>query len=282
MGIRAYKPTTAGRRGMSVSDFEEISKGPQAEPQRSLLRPLSKRAGRNFRGKITVRRRGGGHKRRYRVIDYKRDKFGIPARVESIQYDPNRSARIALLLYADGERRYIISPLGLKVGDTVVSGPDAEPQVGNAIPIAGIPQGAMIHNIELQPGRGGQLVRAAGTSATIVAKEGEYAQVRLPSSEIRLISLRCMATVGQVGNIEHGLVKLGKAGRNRWLGRRPKLRGSAMTPRDHPHGGGEGRAPIGMPSPKSPWGKKTLGKRTRFNKRTDQYIVRRRLSRKKK
>jgi large subunit ribosomal protein L2 len=282
MGIRVYKPTSAGRRGMTVTDFKELtgSGASRDKPERALLRPLSKRAGRNFRGKITVRRRGGGHKRRYRVIDYKRDKFGIPARVESIQYDPNRSARIALLLYADGERRYIIAPLNLTVGDTVVSGPDADPRVGNAIPLSSIPQGTLIHNIELQPGRGGQLVRAAGTSATILAKEGDYAQVRLPSSEIRLIPLRCLATVGQVGNIEHGLVSLGKAGRNRWLGRRPKLRGSALTPRDHPHGGGEGRAPIGMPSPKSPWGKKTLGKKTRFNKRTDKYIVRRRLSKK--
>jgi large subunit ribosomal protein L2 len=241
---------------------------------------LRKRAGRNFRGKITVRRRGGGHKRRYRVIDFKRDKYGVPARVESIEYDPNRSARLALLLYADGERRYIIAPLDLQVGDVVVSGPDAEPRVGNAIPIRGIPQGTFVHNIELQPGRGGQLVRAAGTAAQILAKEGAYAQVRLPSGEIRLISQQCLATVGQVGNVEHGLVKLGKAGRNRWLGRRPRLRGSALTPRDHPHGGGEGRAPIGMSSPKSPWGKKTLGKRTRHNKRTDQYIVRRRASKK--
>jgi large subunit ribosomal protein L2 len=265
---------------MTVSDFQEITKGERSKPERSLLRPLSKRAGRNFRGKITVRRRGGGHKRRYRVIDYKREKFGIPARVESIQYDPNRSARIALLLYADGERRYIIAPLDLSVGDTVMSGPDAEPQVGNAIPISMIPQGTPIHNIELQPGRGGQLARAAGTSAQIVAKEGPYAQVRLPSGEIRLISQDCLATVGQVGNVEHGLVSLGKAGRRRWLGHRPKLRGSALTPRDHPHGGGEGRAPIGMPSPKSPWGKKTLGKRTRFNKRTDKYIVRRRANKK--
>jgi large subunit ribosomal protein L2 len=262
---------------MTVSDFEEIT---TATPERALLRPLRKRAGRNFRGKITVRRRGGGHKRRYRIIDYKRDKFGIPAKVESIQYDPNRSARIALLLYADGERRYIIAPLDLKVGDRVLSGPEAEPRVGNALPISMIPQGTPVHNIELQPGRGGQLVRAAGTSAQILAKEGVYAQIRLPSGEIRLVPQECLATVGQVGNVEHGLVKLGKAGRNRWLGRRPRLRGSALTPRDHPHGGGEGRAPIGMPSPKSPWGKKTLGKRTRHNKRTDKYIVRRRPSKK--
>ena len=277
MGIRAYKPTSAGRRGMTVSGFEEVTR---SKPRRSLLRPLRKRAGRNCRGKITVRRRGGGHKRRYRVIDFKRDKYGIPARIESIEYDPNRSARLALLLYADGERRYIIAPLDLRVGDSVVSGPDAEPRVGNAIPIATIPQGTYVHNIELQPGRGGQLVRAAGTAAQILAKEGAYAQVRLPSGEIRLISQACMATVGQVGNAEHGLVKLGKAGRNRWLGRRPRVRGSAMSPRDHPHGGGEGRSPIGMSSPKSPWGKKTLGKRTRHNKRTDKYIVRRRASKK--
>ena len=275
MGIRAYKPTSAGRRGMTVSDFEEVTR---STPQRSLLKPLHKRAGRNVRGKITVRRRGGGHKRRYRVIDFKRDKLGVSARVESIEYDPNRSARIALLLYADGERRYIVAPLGLTVGDVVMSGPEAEPRLGNALPIQMIPQGTMIHNIELQPGRGGQLVRSAGSAAQIVAKEGDYAQIRLPSGEIRLISLRCMATIGQVGNAEHGLVKLGKAGRSRWLGRRPKLRGSALSPRDHPHGGGEGRSPIGMSSPKSPWGKRTLGKRTRFNKRTDKYIVRRRTS----
>ena len=273
MGIKTYKPTSPSRRGMSGSDFAEITR---SEPERSLLRSLQKRSGRNFRGKITVRRRGGGHKRRYRVIDFKRDKHGIPARVESIEYDPIRSARIALLLYADGERRYSIAPLGLVVGDVVVSGPGAEPRVGNALPIESIPQGTLIHNIELQPGRGGQIARSAGTSAQIVAKEGDYAQVRLPSGEIRLVSQRCMATVGQVGNLEHGLVKLGKAGRRRWLGRRPKVRGSAMSPRDHPHGGGEGRSPIGLSSPKSPWGKKTLGKHTRYNKRTEKYIVRRR------
>jgi large subunit ribosomal protein L2 len=277
MGIRAYKPTSPGRRGMTVSDFEEITR---SKPRRSLLRPLYQRAGRNFRGKITVRQRGGGHKRLYRIIDFKRDKFGMPARVEAIEYDPNRSARIALLLYADGERRYIIAPQGLVVGDRVVSGTEAEPRLGNALPIEAIPQGTLIHNIELQPGKGGQLVRSAGSSAQIVAKEGEHAQIRLPSGEIRLVSQRCLATVGQVGNVEHGLVKLGKAGRKRWLGRRPSVRGSAMTPRDHPHGGGEGRSPIGMPSPKSPWGKKTLGKRTRYNKRTDKYIVRRRTSKK--
>jgi large subunit ribosomal protein L2 len=273
MGIRVYKPTSAGRRGMTASDFAEVTR---SKPQRSLLRPLRKRAGRNFRGKITVRQRGGGHKRHYRVVDFKRDKLGIPAQVESIEYDPNRSARLALLLYADGERRYIIAPLGLAVGDTVMSGPDAEPRVGNALPIESIPQGTMVHNVELQPGRGGQLVRSAGAAAQILSKEGDLAQVRLPSGEIRLISRVCMATIGQVGNVEHGLVRLGKAGRKRWLGRRPELRGSALTPRDHPHGGGEGRAPIGMSSPKSPWGKRTLGKRTRYSRRTDKYIVRRR------
>ncbi len=273
MAIRVYKPTSPGRRGMSVADFSEITR---LEPQRSLLRPLRERAGRNVRGKITVRQRGGGHKRLYRVLDFKRDKFGVPARVEAIEYDPNRSARIALLLYADGERRYIVAPLGLTVGDSVMSGPDAEPRVGNALPISKIPQGTLIHNIELNPGHGGQLVRSAGASAQVVAKEGDYAQIRLPSGEIRLIRQECMATVGQVGNLEHSLIKLGKAGRSRWLGRRPVLRGSALTPRDHPHGGGEGRAPIGMPGPKTPWGKKALGKHTRRNKLTNKYIVRRR------
>jgi len=273
MAIKVYKPTSPGRRGMSGYTFEEITR---SKPEKSLLAPLHKRAGRNHRGKITVRHRGGGHKRRYRIIDFKRDKLGIPARVASIEYDPNRSARIALLVYADGEKRYIIAPQGLKVGDTVMSGPDAEIRVGNALPIANIPLGTMIHNIELQPGRGGQLVRAAGTSAQLMAKEGKYAHVRLPSGEVRLVSVRCMATVGQVGNMEHAQIKLGKAGRKRWLGWRPSVRGSAMDPASHPHGGGEGRCPIGMPGPKTPWGKPTLGYRTRRNKRTDKYIVRRR------
>lgn len=273
MGIKAYKPTSPGRRGMTSSDFQEITR---AKPKRSLLKSLRKRAGRNFRGKITVRSRGGGHKRQYRAIDFKRDKLGVPARVESIEYDPNRSARIALLLYADGERRYILAPLGLTVGDEVISGMQADPHVGNAMPIRFIPQGTTVHNIELYPGRGGQFARSAGTGAQILIKEDDYAQLRMPSGEIRLIRQDCMATIGQVGNVEHGLVQLGKAGRRRWLGRRPQVRGSAMSPRDHPHGGGEGRTPIGMPSPKSPWGKKTLGKRTRQNKRTDKYIVRRR------
>ncbi|MBC7223140.1 MAG: 50S ribosomal protein L2 [Anaerolineae bacterium] len=273
MGIKVYKPTSPGRRGMSVSTFEEITR---TTPEKSLLAPLRKRAGRNAQGRITVRHRGGGHKRRYRIIDFKRDKFGIPGRVDSIEYDPNRSARIALVVYPDGEKRYILAPLGLKVGDTVVSGPEADIRVGNALPIRNIPVGTMIHNIELHKGRGGQLVRSAGTSAQLLAKEGKYAHVRLPSGEVRLIHVDCMATIGQVGNVDHQNISLGKAGRARWLGHRPEVRGSAMTPRDHPHGGGEGRAPIGMPSPKTPWGKPTLGYKTRRNKATDKYIVRRR------
>ncbi|MCR4405467.1 MAG: 50S ribosomal protein L2 [Anaerolineae bacterium] len=273
MAIKVYKPTSPGRRGMTASTFEEIT---ATEPERSLLTSLHRRAGRNVRGKITVRHQGGGHKRRYRIIDFKRDKVGIPARVASIEYDPNRSARIALLIYADGEKRYIIAPLELMVGDTVMSGPGAELRVGNALPLANIPTGTLIHNIELQPGKGGQLARAAGTSAQLMAKEGDYAHVRLPSGEVRLVHQRCMATIGQVGNTDHGNISLGKAGRKRHLGWRPAVRGSAMTPRDHPHGGGEGRSPIGMPSPKSPWGKPTLGKKTRRNKATDKWIVRRR------
>lgn len=258
---------------MTGLTFEEVTK---AEPERSLLVPLRKKGGRNVEGRVTIRHRGGGHKRMYRLIDFRRDKHGIPARVASIEYDPNRSARIALLAYADGEKRYIIAPLGLRVGDTVVSGPNADIRVGNSLPLERIPLGTMIHNIELFPGRGGQLVRAAGTSAQLLAREGDYASVRLPSGEVRLIRKECMATIGQVGNVDHGNIKLGKAGRKRWLGRRPHVRGSAMTPRDHPHGGGEGRTPIGMPGPKSPWGKPTLGKKTRRNKATDKYIVRRR------
>lgn len=273
MPIKTYKPTSPGRRGMSVSTFEEVT---EVMPERSLLRPLKKKAGRNFRGKITVRHRGGGHKRRYRVIDFKRDKEDVPARVESIEYDPNRSARIARLIYADGERRYIIAPVGLKVGDTVLSSPNAEIRPGNAMPLSNIPLGTLVHNIEMQLGRGGQIVRAAGTSAQLMAKEGKYALLRLPSGEMRLIDNRCKATIGQVGNVDHGNIKLGKAGRNRWLGWRPSVRGSAMTPRDHPHGGGEGRSPIGLPGPKSPWGKPTLGYKTRRNKATNKYIMRRR------
>ena len=273
MPIKVYKPTSPGRRDMTASTFEEITR---TGPEKSLIRPLKSKAGRNFRGKITVRHRGGGHKRRYRVIDFKRDKFGVPGRVASIEYDPNRSARIALVVYADGDKRYIIAPVGLMVGDVVMSGPDAEIHPGNALPISSIPVGSTIHNIELHIGKGGQMVRAAGTSAQLLAKEGRYAHVRLPSGEVRLVNVQCMATPGQVGNTDHGNIKLGKAGRKRWLGFRPSVRGSAMDPASHPHGGGEGRAPIGMPGPKSPWGKPTLGKKTRRNKATDKWIVRRR------
>lgn len=276
MGIKIYKPTSPGRRGMTVATFDEITR---AKPERSLLKPLPKKSGRNMHGRITVRHRGGGHKRQYRVIDFRRDKVGIPARVESIEYDPNRSARIALLLYADGERRYIVAPIGLMVGSEVMSGPEADIRPGNALPIARIPLGTMIHNIELSPGRGGQMVRAAGTAAQLLAKEGDHAHIRLPSGEVRLVRQECMATVGQVGNTDHANINLGKAGRRRWLGRRPQVRGSAMTPRDHPHGGGEGRSPIGLPGPKTPWGKPTLGYKTRRNKRTDSMIVRRRSKR---
>jgi large subunit ribosomal protein L2 len=273
MATKVYKPTSPGRRGMTGLTFEEITR---SKPERSLLAPLKRKAGRNFRGKITVRHRGGGHKRRYRKIDFKRDKFGIPGRVASIEYDPNRTGRIALIVYADGEKRYILAPLELQVGNTVMSGTNAEVRPGNALPLENIPLGTMIHNIELQIGRGGQLVRAAGTSAQLMAKEGDYAQVRLPSGEVRMVSLQCLATVGQVGNVEWANIKFGKAGRSRWLGRRPAVRGSAMTPRDHPHGGGEGKAPIGLPGPKSPWGKPTLGYKTRRRKDTGKYIVRRR------
>lgn len=273
MGIKTYRPTSPSRRGMTGLTFDEVT---QTVPERSLVRPLQGHSGRNAQGRITIRHRGGGHKRQYRLIDFRRDKAGIPARVASIEYDPNRSARIALLVYADGEKRYIIAPLGLQVRDTVMSGESAEIQVGNAMPLERIPLGTLVHNIELYAGRGGQVVRSAGTSAQVVAREGDYATLRLPSGEMRLVRKECMATIGQVGNVDHGNVKLGKAGRKRWLGRRPAVRGSAMSPRDHPHGGGEGRTPIGMPSPKSPWGKPTLGKKTRRNKATNKYIVRRR------
>ena len=273
MGIKKYKPTTPGRRGMLGYTFEEITK---TKPERSLIVPLKRHAGRNVYGRVTVRHRGGGNKRYYRLIDFKRDKRGIPAKVAAIEYDPNRTARIALLHYADGEKRYIIAPLGLKVGDTVMAGPEAEIHPGNAMPIANIPTGTMIHNIELYPGKGGQLVRAAGSSAQLLAKEGDYAHIRLPSGEVRLVRQECYATIGQVGNVEHSNIKLGKAGRKRHMGIRPTVRGSAMSPRDHPHGGGEGRQPIGLPGPKSPWGKPTLGAKTRRNKKTAKYIVRRR------
>jgi len=273
MPVKKYKPTSPGRRDMTGSTFEEITR---SKPTRSLLTQKRRRGGRNNTGRITVRHRGGGHKRRYRLIDFRRDKLNIPAKVESIEYDPNRSARIALLLYADGERRYIIAPLGLRVGDRVMSGVDADVRVGNTLPIRSIPVGSLVHNVELQPGRGGQLARAAGTSAQLLAKEGTYAQLRLPSGEVRRVHENCMATIGQVGNTDHGNIKLGKAGRKRWLGWRPTVRGSAMDPKSHPHGGGEGRSPIGMPGPKTPWGKPAMGLKTRRNKRTDQYIVRRR------
>jgi len=276
MGIKKYNPTSPGRRWMTGQTFEEITR---TKPERSLVRPLHKRAGRNAYGRITVRHRGGGHARRYRVIDFRRNKFDIPARVDSIEYDPNRSARIALLVYSDGEKRYILAPLGLQVGQTVVSSKMAgEARVGNAMRLEFVPLGTMIHNVELYPGRGGQMVRAAGVAAQVLAKEGDYVTLRLPSGEMRLVRKECMATIGQVGNVDHANVKLGKAGRKRWLGWRPAVRGSAMTPRDHPHGGGEGRSPIGMPGPKSPWGWRTLGRKTRRNKATDKYIVRRRRS----
>lgn len=273
MPIKSYKPTSPGRRGMTVSTFEQITR---SEPEKSLLRPLHQKAGRNARGVVTVRHQGNGHKRQYRLIDFKRDKHGIPSVVSSIEYDPNRSARIALLTYADGEKRYIVAPQGLTVGDQIMSGPNAEIKVGHALPISRIPLGTQIHNIELYPGRGGQMVRSAGTSAQVMAKEGSYAQVRLPSGEVRLVSQDCMATVGVVGNVEHNIVKLGKAGRKRWLGIRPSVRGTAMDPSSHPHGGGEGRSPIGMAGPKTPWGKPALGAKTRRNKVTDKDIIRRR------
>ncbi|MEA3396937.1 MAG: 50S ribosomal protein L2 [Chloroflexota bacterium] len=276
MGIKKFKPTSPGRRGMTGYTFEEITR---SKPEKSLLRPLRKKAGRNSYGRITVRHRGGGHARQYRVIDFRRDKFGVPARVASIEYDPNRSARIALLFYVDGEKRYILAPLGLRVGDTVVSDEQAvEISVGNATALSNVPLGTVVHNVELYAGRGGQLVRAAGASAQVLAKEGNYVTLRMPSGEMRLVRKECMATMGQVGNVEHSNIKLGKAGRKRWRGWRPAVRGSAMSPRDHPHGGGEGRSPIGMPGPKSPWGWRTLGRKTRRNKSTDKYIVRRRKS----
>jgi large subunit ribosomal protein L2 len=273
MGVKFYKPTSAGRRGMTGSDFEELSK---VKPEKSLLVELRKRGGRNNTGRITVRHRGGGHKRRYRIIDFKRRKFGLAATVVSIEYDPNRSSRIAKLEYADGEKTYIIAPLGLKVGMSIMNGPGADLTVGNALPLLNIPVGQMIHNIELQPGRGGQLARAAGVSAQLLAKENGYATLRLPSGEVRRVPDSAMATIGQVGNTDHGNIKLGKAGRKRWMGWRPAVRGTAMDPNSHPHGGGEGRSPIGMAGPKTPWGKPAFGVKTRRNKTTNQYIVRRR------
>ena len=273
MALKIYRPTSPGRRGMSSSTFDEITK---TEPEKSLLVPLKKRAGRNSQGRITVRHRGGGAKRRLRIIDFKRDKFGVPGKVAAIEYDPNRSARIALIYYADGEKRYILAPSDLNVGDTVNSGSDAVVKSGNALPLRLIPTGTLIHNIELEVGRGGQLVRSAGAAAQLMAKEGEYALVRLPSGAVRRIRNDCLATIGQLGNVDHQGINLGKAGRKRWLGWRPTVRGSAMNPRDHPHGGGEGRAPIGLPGAKTPWGKPALGYRTRRRKASDRMIVKRR------
>ena len=274
MGIKKYKPTTPGLRGMTVLTFEEVT---AKKPEKSLTVTLKKHSGRNARGKITVRHRGGGTRPKYRIIDFKRNKDNIPATVKTIEYDPNRSANIALLFYADGEKRYIIAPEGLKVGDVIFSGADSDIKVGNALPIANIPVGTMIHNIELKPGKGAQLVRSAGNGAQLMAKEGEYAQVRLPSGEVRMVRANCRATIGEVGNEEHGNVHIGKAGRKRHMGIRPTVRGSVMNPNDHPHGGGEGRAPIGRKSPVTPWGKPTLGYKTRKKKKpSDKYIVRRR------
>lgn len=277
MAVKKFKPTSPGRRQMTVSTFEEITTD---RPEKSLVEPLKKKAGRNAHGHITVRHQGGGHKRQYRIIDFKRNKDNIPAKVATIEYDPNRSARIALLHYVDGEKRYIIAPNGLKVGDMVVSGPEADIKIGNALPIANIPVGTILHNIELKPEKGGQLCRSAGTSAQLMAKEGKYAHLRLPSGEVRLVLVACKATIGQVGNLEHEIINIGKAGRKRWMGVRPTVRGSVMNPNDHPHGGGEGRAPVGRKSPVSPWGKPAHGGNTRKkNNINDKYIVK---SRKKK
>ncbi|MGP7819276.1 50S ribosomal protein L2 [Niallia sp. 01092] len=272
MAIKKYKPTSNGRRNMTSSDFSEIT---TSTPEKSLLAPLTRKGGRNNQGKLTVRHQGGGHKRQYRIIDFKRDKDGIPGRVATIEYDPNRSANIALINYVDGEKRYILAPKNLEVGIEVMSGPEADIKPGNALPLANIPVGTVIHNIELKPGKGGQLVRSAGTSAQVLGKEGKYVLVRLNSGEVRLILATCRASIGQVGNEQHELIKIGKAGRSRWLGKRPTVRGSVMNPNDHPHGGGEGRAPIGRKSPMSPWGKPTLGYKTRKkNKKSDKFIVR--------
>ncbi|MGD0152436.1 MAG: 50S ribosomal protein L2 [Thermacetogeniaceae bacterium] len=273
MPIKKYKPTSPGRRQMAVLTYEELTTD---KPERSLLEPLRKKAGRNNMGRISVRHRGGGQKRFYRVIDFKRDKDGIPAKVATLEYDPNRSANIALLHYADGEKRYILAPLGLKVGDTLISGVDVDIKPGNALPLKNIPTGTLLHNIELNPGRGGQMVRSAGGVAQLMAKEGDYAHIRMPSGEVRLVHIRCRATIGQVGNLDFENVSVGKAGRTRWKGIRPTVRGSAMNPVDHPHGGGEGRSPIGR-NPCTPWGKPALGAKTRRKKKaSDKMIVKRR------
>jgi large subunit ribosomal protein L2 len=273
MALKTYRPTSPGRRGMTAPTFSEITK---KDPEKSLLAPLKKSGGRNNAGKMTVRHRGGGAKRSYRIIDFKRDKLSVPGKVNAIEYDPNRSARIALIFYLDGEKRYILAPNGLKVGDTIKAGPDAEIRVGNALPLRLMPTGTTVHDIELTPGRGGQMARGAGSSAQLMAREGDYALLRLPSGEVRRVRSDCMATIGQVGNLDHANIKLGKAGRKRHLGIRPTTRGAAMNPPDHPHGGGEGKAPVGMPGPKTPWGKPALGHRTRTNKVTQKFIVRRR------
>jgi large subunit ribosomal protein L2 len=274
MAIKKFKPTSPGRRQMTVSTFEEIT---TSTPEKSLLAPLNKKAGRNNQGKITVRHQGGGHKRKYRIIDFKRNKDGIVGKVATIEYDPNRSANIALINYVDGEKRYILAPLGLKVGDEIISGPNADIKTGNALPLENIPVGTTIHNIELKPGKGGQLVRAAGASAQLLGRDGDFVIVRLSSGETRRIHNNCRATIGQVGNLDHELINIGKAGRSRWLGIRPTVRGSVMNPNDHPHGGGEGRAPIGRKAPVTPWGKPALGLKTRKKRnKSDQYIIRRR------
>ena len=274
MGIKKYNPTSPGRRGMTVSTFEEITK---STPEKALTVTLKKHSGRNVRGKITVRHRGGGYRPKYRIIDFKRNKDGIPAKVTAIEYDPNRSANIALVCYADGEKRYILAPLGLKVGNTIVSGQDADIQVGNALPLANIPVGTLIHNIEMKIGKGGQLVRSAGNAAQLMAKEDNYCQVRLPSGEVRKVRMECRATIGEVGNQDHSNIQIGKAGRKRHMGIRPTVRGSVMNPNDHPHGGGEGKTGIGRVSPVTPWGKPALGLKTRKkNKASNKYIVKRR------
>ncbi len=273
MPIKVFRPTSPGRRGMSSATFEEITK---SKPEKALTEPLRKRGGRNNQGKLTVRHRGGGAKRKLRVIDFKRDKTGVPGRVVAIEYDPNRSARIALIYYADGDKRYILAPIGLNVDDTVISDPYAEVKPGNALPLNVIPSGTLVHNIEMEKGRGGQMVRSAGAAAQLMVKEGEFALIRMPSGEMRRIRGDCMATIGQVGNVDHQNIELGKAGRRRLMGWRPTVRGSAMSPRDHPHGGGEGRSPIGLPGPKTPWGKPALGYRTRKQKASDKLIIKRR------
>lgn len=273
MPIKSFKPTTPSRRQMTVLTFEELTK---KAPEKSLTTSLNQKAGRNAYGRVTVRHQGGGHKRRYRIIDFKRQKDGVPAKVAAIEYDPNRSANIALLHYKDGDKRYILAPNGLKVGDTVMNGPEADIKVGNSLALKNIPVGSVIHNIELRPGKGGQIVRSAGTSAQLMAKEGDYAHVRLPSTEVRLIHINCRATIGQVGNLDHENVTIGKAGRTRWKGIRPTVRGSVMNPVDHPHGGGEGRAPVGRKYPVSPWGKIAIGGKTRKKKPSDKMIVKKR------